>query len=230
MNFTGSTFSSIDELNSAVVACRKCPRLVSFREKVLSDSKRYHGEHFWRKPITGFGDSNGRILVVGLAPAASGANRTGRVFTGDKSSDILVSALYKIGLSNQPISQSIDDGLQYHDLFLTLAVRCVPPENKPTRSEIENCLPYLTEEIKLITGTKCVVALGTIAFNSIKSSFKALGFATNGMKFAHGKYYEIGGIRLYGCYHPSPRNINTGRTSLEDIAAVLGEAYKYASS
>lgn len=223
-------YFTIDGLDGAVTGCTKCPRLVKFREEVLLESKRYAGETFWRKPVTGFGDRSARMLVVGLAPAASGANRTGRVFTGDKSSDILVAAFHSVGLSNLDNSLSIDDGLEYRDLYLTLAVRCVPPDNRPERKEIENCLPYLEAEMELLSGVKSIVALGTIAFNSIMSILKSQGQDTGKMKFSHGRYYEIGKYRVYCCYHPSPRNINTGRTSLEAIINVIREAHDYASA
>ncbi len=225
-----AAYSTVEELNRAVVSCNKCERLVSFRKEVLSGSARYSDETFWRKPIPGFGDINGRVMVVGLAPAASGANRTGRVFTGDKSSEILVSAFYRNGLSNQDISRSKDDGLEYRDMLLTLAVRCVPPDNVPTKDEKANCLPFLDAEISLMKNMKSIVALGTVAFNSVKSLMRDRGFDVRGIKFAHGSFYEFGDIRLYCCYHPSPRNINTGKTTLDDIAAVIGEARNYAFS
>lgn len=230
MKSSGTDFKSIGELNESVVTCRRCPRLVEFRETVLSGSKRYEGEKFWRRPITGFGDRNARLLVVGLAPAASGANRTGRVFTGDKSSEILVSSFHQIGLSNLDNSVSADDGLEYRDLFLTLAVRCVPPDNRPSNEEMLNCLPYLEAEMKLLVNTKSIVALGVVAFNSLKSIFGKAGHDVSRSKFVHGKFYTFGHIRVYCCYHPSPRNINTGRTTPEDITRVLREAYDFSSS
>lgn len=225
-----STFSSFERLNENVISCRKCIRLVKFRQEVLGNSVKYRDEQFWRKPITGFGDQHGHLMVVGLAPAASGANRTGRVFTGDKSSDILLSAFYSNGLSNQNTSVSIDDGLEYRDMFLTLAVRCVPPDNLPTREEMSNCLPYLASEIALMDNLRSIVALGTVAFNSLKTILKEIGYDTVGLKFIHGSYYQFGDLRVYCCYHPSPRNINTGRTSLEDITSVIGTARDYAIS
>lgn len=230
MNSLPKDYGSLESLNEDIVVCRKCPRLVKFRLEVLSESRKYQNEEFWRKPVTGFGDHKARLIVVGLAPAASGANRTGRVFTGDKSSDILVSAFHAIGLSNIPQSVSRSDGLEYRDLFLTLAVRCVPPDNRPSNVEISNCLHYLESEIKLVPTARSIVALGTVAFNSLKAVFRNWGFPVNGMKFSHGNYYQFGTLRLYCCYHPSPRNINTGRTSLEDIRKVIKEAYRYASA
>ncbi len=223
-------FSTVEDLNRAVISCNQCERLVKFRNEVLSGSGRYRDETFWRKPIPAYGDINGRIMVVGLAPAASGANRTGRVFTGDKSSEILVSAFYTNGLSNQDISRARDDGLKYIDMLLTLAVRCVPPDNIPTKEEKMNCLPYLEAEISMMNRLKSIIVLGTVAFNSVRSVMKEKGFDVRGMKFAHGSFHEFGGIRVYSCYHPSPRNINTGKTTLEDIAAVIGEAKRYALS
>ncbi len=210
--------------------CKRCPRLVKFREEVLSNSRKYENVKFWRKPVSGFGDVEARFVVVGLAPAASGANRTGRVFTGDKSSEVLVSAFHDIGVSNLPNSVSRDDGLVYSGLYLSLAVRCVPPDNRPTSSESENCRDFLVRELKLLKNARAIVALGSIALEALKKSLSDLGYKVNGMKFQHGKYYEIGEIRLYCCYHPSPRNINTGRTTVENITDVLREAYRFASS
>ncbi len=203
---------------------------MKFREEVLSNSRKYENVKFWRKPVSGFGDVEARFVVVGLAPAASGANRTGRVFTGDKSSEVLVSAFHDIGVSNLPNSVSRDDGLVYSGLYLSLAVRCVPPDNRPTSSESENCRDFLVRELKLLKNARAIVALGSIALEALKKSLSDLGYKVNGMKFQHGKYYEIGEIRLYCCYHPSPRNINTGRTTVENITDVLREAYRFASS
>lgn len=180
--------------------------------------------------MPGFGDPNARLVVVGLAPAASGANRTGRVFTGDRSSEVLVSAFHEIGVSNLSNSVSRDDGLVYTDLFLTLAVRCVPPDNRPTNTEVNNCKGFLQAELNLLHEKKAIVALGSIALDSLKKSLGELGYNVNGMRFRHGKYFDISGMRLYCCYHPSPRNINTGKTTVEDITGVLREAYKFATS
>lgn len=202
---------------------------MKFRNSVLSGSGKYSGEQFWRKPVPGFGDPHARLVVVGLAPAASGANRTGRVFTGDKSSEVLVSAFHSIGVSNLSNSVSRDDGLLYTDLYLTLAVRCVPPDNRPANSEVNNCKEFLQSELKLLGKARAIVALGSIALDSLKKSLADMGYGVNGMKFQHGRYFEVGSMRLYCCYHPSPRNINTGRTTVEDITRVLREAYNFAS-
>ena len=220
---------SLEKLYSSIIQCTRCPRLVQFRNTVLSDSKKYSGEKFWRKPVTGFGDPDARMIVVGLAPAASGANRTGRVFTGDKSSEVLVSAFHSIGVSNLSNSISRDDGLVYTDLYLTLAVRCVPPDNRPTNDEVNNCKVFLASELAILARKKAIVALGSIALDSLKKSLSELGYQVNGMKFQHGRFFDLGDIRVYCCYHPSPRNINTGRTSVEDIARVLKSAYDFAS-
>lgn len=220
----------LQKLYSSIIQCSNCPRLVKFRNEVLSESKRYSGEEFWRKPVTGFGDSDARLVVVGLAPAASGANRTGRVFTGDKSSEVLVSAFHSIGVSNLSNSISRNDGLVCTDLYLTLAVRCVPPDNSPTKTEINNCKRFLVSELAILTKKRAIVALGSIALDSLKKSLSDLGYKVNGLRFQHGQYFEFGDIRVYCCYHPSPRNINTGRTTADDIARVLKEAYDFASS
>ncbi len=213
--------TELQKLKNEIHSCNKCPRLVEFRNNVLNDSNRYSGEVFWRKPISGYGDIDGRILIIGLAPAASGANRTGRVFTGDKSSEFLVSCLHEVGLTSIPHSVSRDDGLEYRDSFITLAVKCVPPDNRPETDEIRNCLPFLYREIELMPNLEKILILGGLAFNSIISYFKWKNIDVNGVKFKNNVSYEIGGKRLFCLFHPSPRNVNTGRITREEFIETL---------
>lgn len=209
-----------------VIGCRKCPRLVDFRENVKI-TPRFDGEKFWRKPVPGYGDTKGHLMIVGLAPAASGGNRTGRIFTGDKSAEYLVSALYEAGLCSQATSTSRNDGLRYIDSYITAAVKCAPPDNKPTREEQLNCLVYLDAEFLCNDDLNCILALGHFAFRSILDRFKFAGFETKGMKFKNGRYCEIPGIRIYTSYHPTPRNVNTGRLKRMEFVGMLKEIRKY---
>ena len=211
----------MEKFNETLFQCRKCARLVNFREKVLSGNKRYAGEEFWRKPVPGYGDIDGEILVVGLAPAASGGNRTGRVFTGDKSSEFLVSALYEVGLANKPESISRNDGLIYYNTYITAPVKCVPPDNIPLPEEVSNCAPYFYYELESMKNLKTILALGQFAFKSILSYYRSIGVNTKGLKFTNGDYVTIGNVRVYCSFHPSPRNVNTGRLNREEFLEIL---------
>ena len=205
--------SNFNKLNKSIINCKKCKRLVRFRKKISKDKrKQYQHETYWGKPITGFGDQNGKILFVGLAPAAHGGTRTGRVFTGDKSSDFLYKCLFKAKISNQPKSEYKNDGLKLRKAFITTALKCVPPEDKPLKQELNNCFRYFRQEINLLKNLKIIVALGKIAFDACKYFYKNnYGFAEN-IQFKHNKIFKLpNDILLVGCYHPSPRNVNTGR-------------------
>ncbi len=204
---------NFSELNDNIITCKKCDRLVSFREKIAKEKRRSYMEwNYWGKPVPGYGDSKARIMVLGLAPAAHGGNRTGRVFTGDKSAEFLFKCLHEAGLSNQPNSDHREDGLEI-DGYITAAVKCVPPGDKPTAMEKDNCKPYLEKEFELLNDLKVVLALGKIGFDA------CLRFVRNvhpiKMKdypFGHGVRYELpNGLTLFGAFHPSPRNVNTGR-------------------
>lgn len=204
---------NFSELNDNIITCKKCDRLVSFREKIAKEKRRSYMEwNYWGKPVPGYGDSKARIMVLGLAPAAHGGNRTGRVFTGDKSAEFLFKCLHESGLSNQPNSDHREDGLEI-DGYITAAVKCVPPGDKPTAMEKDNCKPYLEKEFELLNDLKVVLALGKIGFDA------CLRFVRNvhpvKMKdypFGHGVRYELpNGLTLFGAFHPSPRNVNTGR-------------------
>lgn len=211
----------LEKFNSNLVKCRKCPRLVDFRESVLSGSRRYEGEEFWRKPVPGYGDINGTILIVGLAPAASGGNRTGRVFTGDKSSDFLVSSLYEVGLSNKPESVRRGDGLVYYNTYITAPVKCVPPDNIPLPEEVGNCAPYFHFEMKAMKNLRTVLALGQFAFRAVLNYYSQEGINTRGLKFRNGEYVTAGEVKIFCAFHPSPRNVNTGRLSRESFIKTL---------
>ena len=203
----------LSQLNRSIIKCNKCSRLVKFRNKLAKNKrKQYLDQEYWAKPITGFGDISGKILFVGLAPAAHGGTRTGRVFTGDKSSDFLYKCLYKANISNQPTSTHINDGLKLKNAYITTALKCVPPKDKPTRDELHNCFNFFNKEINNLKNLKIIVALGKIAFDACIYFYKTNYNYTQKVKFEHGKIFKITEkILLLGCYHPSPRNVNTGR-------------------
>ena len=202
-----------NNLNLSITKCTKCSRLVKFRKKISTEKrKQYINETYWGKPITGFGDLDGKILLVGLAPAAHGGTRTGRVFTGDKSSDFLYKCLYKAKISNQPTSKHINDGLKLRKAYITTALKCVPPGDKPLRNELDNCFNFFNKEIDNLNNLKAVIALGKIAFDACVYYYKSNYDFHEKIKFGHGKTYKVpGNVFLVGCYHPSPRNVNTGR-------------------
>lgn len=217
-------------LNKDIITCQKCPRLVEYRQAVAVQKKKaYRAWEYWGKPVTGFGDINGRVLVIGLAPGAHGSNRTGRMFTGDASGDFLYPALHKAGFANQPDSTSMHDGLDLQDLFITAACRCAPPQNKPTREEIQNCRPYLKEEIMMMKNLKGVVALGSIAFNESLSLLSDIfGFVIKPKpKFIHAGLYFGENHRspwLIASYHPSRHNTQTGRLTAAMFDGVWASA------
>ena len=199
-------------LSKRVYQCNKCKRLVNFRNNIASKKRKsYMNQIYWGKPVSGFGDLNGEIIIVGLAPAAHGATRTGRVFTGDKSADFLFKCLFKSGLSNQSNSEHLKDGLKLKNTFITLALRCVPPNDKPTKDELNNCSIFFKEELNMIKNKKVIVALGKIAFDTCIKFYKKNNGLKGSFKFGHGVKYHINGLTIFGCYHPSPRNVNTKR-------------------
>ena len=205
--------SNVKKLNSKIIKCNKCSRLVRFRKEIsINKRKQYQDQKYWGKPITGFGDIYGKILFVGLAPAAHGGTRTGRVFTGDKSSEFLYKCLFKANISNQINSDHLLDGLKLKNAFITTALKCVPPGDKPEKKEIDNCFNYFDQEIKNLKNLKIVVALGKIAFDTCIYFFKKNYNFIDKANFKHGGIYNLpNNIKLVGCYHPSPRNVNTGR-------------------
>lgn len=197
---------SLRVLNATIIECKKCPRLASYIADVArKKTRRYADQEYWGRPLPGFGDPDAKLLIIGLAPAAHGGNRTGRMFTGDSSGDWLARALHETGFANQPTSSMRDDGLRLRGAYITAVARCAPPENKPTAGEIENCSCYLAEELKLLK-PKVILTLGAVAFNSY-ARLQGL----RGLRFAHGATYEIGGHVLVASYHPSRQNTQTGR-------------------
>jgi uracil-DNA glycosylase len=212
-------------LNEEIVACRKCPRLARYREKVAREKRRAYREWiYWGKPVPGFGDAQAQLLILGLAPAAHGANRTGRMFTGDRSGDFLYSALHQAGFANQPTSERRDDGLQLKDSYISATCRCAPPDNKPLPKEIANCLGYLERDLEILK-PKAILALGKIAWDGYLEILKQRGvIASRALyRFAHGAEAEpvARGPRLFGVYHPSQQNTQTGRVTPAMYAAVL---------
>jgi uracil-DNA glycosylase family 4 len=202
-------------LNQEIVACRKCPRLVVYREKVAQEKRRaFRDWTYWGKPVPGFGDPHAQLLILGLAPAAHGGNRTGRVFTGDRSGDFLYAALYKAGFANQPTSVRRDDGLQLKNAYVAATIRCAPPANKPLPSELANCRDYLLRELEILQ-PRAVLALGKIAWDAyleiLKQRSKIASRAA--FPFAHGAEAQVPApaARLFGVYHPSQQNTQTGR-------------------
>jgi uracil-DNA glycosylase family 4 len=212
-------------LNEEIVGCRRCPRLVRHREKMAREKRRAYREWtYWGKPVPGFGDAQAQLLILGLAPAAHGANRTGRMFTGDRSGDFLYAALHKAGFANQATSLHRDDGLLLKNAYISATCRCAPPENKPLPKEIANCRGYLEREIEILK-PKAVLALGKIAWDAYLEILKQRGvIASRALyKFAHGAECEVrpGSPRLFGIYHPSQQNTQTGRLTPAMYASVL---------
>ncbi len=218
------TAETLSEITSDIVSCRRCPRLVGHREHI-GETKRasYSNWEYWAKPVPSFGDPSAPLMVLGLAPAAHGGNRTGRVFTGDASATFLIKAMYEAGLANQPISEHRDDGLEYTGAYVCAAVRCVPPQDRPTPEEQRTCLPYLAREMRSLPNLRVVLALGQIAFQAALKAMAELGAKRPRAKFGHGAVYHLeeGLPLLVGCYHPSPRNTNTGRLKMEQLVETL---------
>jgi uracil-DNA glycosylase family 4 len=215
--------SCLHQLNERIIACRRCPRLVAWREQIASEKRAaYRSETYWGRPITGFGDPQARVLVCGLAPAAHGGNRTGRVFTGDRSGDWLFAALYRAGFANQPRSTHRGDGLRLRGCYVTAGVRCVPPQNHPTPAERDNCLPYLVEELRLLRRVRVIVPLGAFAWDSVLRGLRQLGhLPVHKPRFGHGNEAAVGPYWLVGSYHPSQQNTFTGRLTEAMMDAVF---------
>jgi uracil-DNA glycosylase family 4 len=211
----------LNKLQETVIQCHKCPRLVAYLKEVSSHKpKRFRDWDYWSKPLPSFGDPNARVLIVGLAPAAQGGNRTGRMFTGDRSGEWLFSALYQFGFANQPNSLRRDDGFKLDDCYITATIRCAPPKNKPLPEEIENCRPYFLKELDLLKNIKVIVPLGQIAFTQTLKILRLKGYEVPPLSFGHGRVYEVllrtqhhelRTITLITTYHPSQQNTQTGR-------------------
>ena len=222
---------ALQVLEHEVVACRRCPRLVEWRERApLIAPRRFAGEPYWAKPIPGFGDAAARILILGLAPAANGGNRTGRIFTGDESGNFLWPALHRAGLASRPESVRRGDGLEAVGCWVTASVKCAPPANKPLPTERDNCAPYLVRELAALEHLRVVVALGAFAWDAALTTFGALGERPPAPKprFGHGAEVQIGRFTLLGSYHVSQQNTYTGRLTRGMLDAVLARAVELA--
>lgn len=210
----------LQELNKKIIKCKRCPRLASYIRSVSKTKvRRFNDERYWGRPLTGFGDVKARLLVIGLAPAAHGGNRTGRMFTGDSSGDWVAKVLFTFGFANKPSSQKIDDGLQLTDAFITASARCAPPENKPTREELDNCFPFLVEELKILQNIKVIVCLGKIAFDTCCKLLEI-----KHAKFSHGKKFTHEKFIVICSYHPSRQNTQTRRLSWQQWSSVFLDA------
>ncbi|WP_246060734.1 uracil-DNA glycosylase [Nocardioides dongxiaopingii] len=226
------SLSTLEALDARLVDCRRCPRLVRWREKVAAEKRAaYADEEYWGRPVPGFGVSDPAVLVVGLAPAAHGANRTGRMFTGDRSGDWLFASMHRVGMANQPTSTHADDGLRLLGTRVTAPVRCAPPDNKPTTGEKERCAPWLDAELRLVApSVRVVVALGSIGWDSALRAVRRAGWGVPAPKprFGHGAEAVLGGphgdVLLLGSYHPSQQNTFTGRLTESMLDDVLGRA------
>jgi uracil-DNA glycosylase family 4 len=214
-------------LSREVVACRRCPRLVAWREEVARVKRAaYAGEEYWGRPLPGFGDPLASVVVLGLAPAAHGGNRTGRIFTGDRSGDWLFAALHRAGFANQPVSIAREDGLVLTGCYVTAAVRCAPPANRPLPAERDNCLPYFVRELALLENARVIVCLGAFGWDAALRALAATGvdIPRPRPRFGHGTVAELDRFTLLGCYHPSQQNTFTGKLTEEMIDQVLAVA------
>jgi len=222
------------QLNAEIVACTACPRLVQWRQKIAQEKRRaFQDWDYWGRPVPGFGDRQARLVIIGLAPAAHGANRTGRMFTGNGSGDTLTAALHRAGFANQPTSRHRDDGLQLQDAFLTALARCAPPGNRPTPDELDNCQGFLVRELALLSSTRVVLTLGQIAFDRYRRLLQKQGAALPRLAFRHGACCRLEPLlpELVASYHPSRQNTQTGRLTEEmldevfaQVRGLLGEA------
>jgi uracil-DNA glycosylase family 4 len=215
----GLSAAELEALEREITRCRKCPRLVEWREKVAREKRAaFAGEDYWGRPVPGFGDAEAHVYVLGLAPAAHGGNRTGRVFTGDRSGDFLFAALHRTGFANQPRSVHRTDGLRLEDAWVAAVVRCAPPANKPLPSERDNCLPYVERELELMPNVRVVVCLGGFAWDAAARLFGARPKP----RFGHGvEHVTERGVVMLGCFHPSQQNTFTGRLTPEMMDAVF---------
>ncbi len=219
--------SELTEIDAEVVVCRRCPRLVAWRELVARDKvARVAAQGDWGRPVPGFGDAAARVLIVGLAPAAHGGNRTGRIFTGDRSGDFLYASMHRCGLANQPTSVSRDDGLTLRGAYVAAVNRCAPPGNKPTPEERDRCLPYLEREIAALDRLGTIVALGAFGWDGVLRALAALGHPTPRPRprFGHAAEATVGPYRLLGCFHPSQQNTFTGKLTPKMLDEVLRTA------
>ena len=228
-----SSDDAIAALADEIHACRRCPRLVEWREECAADPpRRFRGQDYWARPLDGFGDPAARLAIVGLAPAAHGANRTGRMFTGDRSGEWLYAALHRAGYASQATSEHRGDDLRLDDAYVTAVVRCAPPANRPTPQERDSCLPYLERELDLLERCRTIVALGAFAWDGALRAIGALGCQLPRPKprFGHGAEAKAGHWTLLGCYHPSQQNTFTGRLTEPMLDAVFSRARELANA
>ena len=219
----------LNNFNKTIVNCKKCPRLVKFVHKISTEKRKQNiDEVYWGKPVPGFGNLNSKLAIIGLAPAAHGGNRTGRVFTGDKSADFLYKCLHKAKMSNQPTSENKNEGLKLYNAYVTTALKCVPPEDKPTPLELKTCFNYFKQEIYLLKNIKVIVALGKIAFDACLEFYKKnYSFKNKKYIFIHGAKYKLPDQKiLISCYHPSPRNVNTKRINIDKMVNLFNSVKK----
>jgi uracil-DNA glycosylase family 4 len=221
---------SLERIRDEVVECRACPRLVEWRERVAREKvARFADQDYWGRPVPGWGDPGAAILILGLAPAAHGGNRTGRIFTGDRSGDFLFASLHRTGFANQPTSVSKDDGLRLRGAYVAAVNRCAPPGNKPTPDERDRCLPYLEREIRTLRDLRVIVALGAFAWDGALRGLAALGHAVRPRpRFGHLAHAEVGPYRLLGCFHPSQQNTFTGKLTPQMLDQVFVRARQLA--
>lgn len=222
--------SALAVLNNEIIRCTKCPRLVEYREQIGCEKRRAYREHeYWARPVPGFGDPKARVLILGLAPGAHGSNRTGRPFTGDRSGEFMYPILYKVGFASQPNATDRDDGLKLIDCYITAAVRCAPPDNKPLPSELANCALYLDRELEILKDVKVVVALGKIGFDAYLSYLKRNGVISSRSSYLFGHAAECempNGITLLASYHPSNQNTATGKLTAKMFEDVFRRAFE----
>ena len=227
-----TALSSLDNLNSRIIACKRCKRLRTYCAEVARVRKRAYLEcEYWGKPVPSFGDSRARVMALGLAPGAHGSNRTGRMFTGDGSGYFFYPVLHEAGFASQPLAVSRDDGMKLTDLWISAVVRCAPPANKPATEELRNCAPFLDEEIGLLKNLRVVVCLGKIAFDGFLAHARRTGQITSrtGMNFAHGAEFTLpNGVTVMASYHPSQQNTNTGKLTKPMLLEIFQKARKLA--
>jgi uracil-DNA glycosylase family 4 len=221
---------ALERVSAQVVRCRACPRLVEWRERVAREkTARFADQEYWGRPVPGFGDPAARILVVGLAPAAHGGNRTGRIFTGDRSGDVLYACMHRAGLANRPTSVSRDDGLRLRRTYVAAVNRCAPPGNRPTPAERDTCLPFLRREIEALERVRVVVALGAFAWDGVLRALAELGHRVRPRpRFGHRAEAEVGPFAILGCFHPSQQNTFTGKLTPGMLDEVFARAKELA--
>jgi uracil-DNA glycosylase family 4 len=224
--------NKLKKLQEEVVSCRKCPRLVEYRQEVVQQiPRRFQDWSYWSRPLPSFGDPRARVLLIGLAPAAQGGNRTGRMFTGDRSGDWLFEALHRFGFANEPHSATVDDGLILKDCYITASIRCAPPQNKPLSEEIAACRPYFQQELDLLDHVQIFIPLGQVAFNQLLKNLRLKGVSLPALKFGHGEVYPLPeGPVIVASYHPSQQNTFTGKLTRDMFHRVFEKARQHLNS